>query len=94
MGKTEHCRTEATDFEINDSIQQSGKLSPLGKSINVPSFRVGDALGLFTPYLNDVFLAAQILRGKNIVFFCLPTVRFAEFGKTLKICIELSERQY
>lgn len=68
MGKTEHCRSESTDFEISDSIQRSGKLSPLAKSINVPSFRVGNALGLFTPYLNDVFLAAQILRGKQNVF--------------------------
>lgn len=60
-------------------IERNGKLSSpspppslplppsLTKSINVPSFRVGDAFGLFTPYLNDVFLAAQILRGKNDV---------------------------
>lgn len=71
MGKTEHCRTEATmNFQNGDTdhIQRSGKLSSSAKTINVPSFRVGEAFGLFTPYLNDVFLAAHILRGKHEIW--------------------------
>lgn len=77
MGKTDHCRTDVTtNFQNSDTdhIQRSGKLSPSAKSINVPSFRVGEAFGLFTPYLNDVFLAAQILRGKILnerILVCL-----------------------
>lgn len=67
MGKSDRCRAESPAFPNidGDHIQRSGKLSPLTKSINVPSFRVGEAFGLFTPYLNDVFLAAQILRGNE-----------------------------
>lgn len=74
MVKTDHCHTETTtDFQngVTDHIQRTGKLSPPAKNINVPSLRFGEAFGLFTPYLNEFFLAAQILRGKIFVGRCV-----------------------
>lgn len=65
-GDRNHHHIERNRKLSSPSPPPSRPLSPsLAKSINVPSFRVGDAFGLFTPYLNDVFLAAQILRGKR-----------------------------